>query len=94
MTLADRKRVAEVMLAIVKAEFLHAWALTPKLQRGLRHLAAQAQQMGLQPEDVLTENGRDAFTTIARAIFHTAEPKEALPKSLRAEWATVLRLAA
>jgi len=91
VTLYKRKKVASMLKKIVKAELTDAW-LQRRLYGGLRHLANQAQQMGLQPEDVLTDNGRDAFVVIARAILGTRWVGPATP--LCAEWKTVIELAA
>jgi len=91
MTLMRRKKAASALKRIVKAELPERW-LQRRLYAGLRHLANQAQQMGLQPEDVLTDNGRDAFVAIARAILGDTWPGPAT--SLGAEWQTVIQLAA
>jgi len=91
MTLYKRKKVASMLKKIVKAELPDAW-LRRRLQAALRHLANQAQQMGLLPEDVLSDNGRDAFVVIARAVVGATWPGPALP--LCAEWRTVISLAA
>jgi hypothetical protein len=91
MTLHRRKKVASMLKKIVKSELPNSW-LNRAWQSGLRHLAEKAQQMGLAPEDVLTDNGRDAFIAIARAILGT--PRPIRRDSLCAEWLTVLELAA
>ena len=89
MTLRQRKKVDSTLTKIVKVELPKAVWHRVRLRDGLRRLAAKAQQMGLQPEDILTDVGRDAFTVIARAIACDAA---AFP-SLRAEWQLVLTLA-
>jgi hypothetical protein len=89
--LYKRKKVASMLKKIVKAELPNSW-LNRALQSGLRHLAEQAQRMGLAPEDVLTDNGRDAFVAIARAILGT--PRPIFSNALGAEWRTVVELAA
>src|SRR3989304_1412403 len=91
MTLQRRKKVASMLKRIVKTELPHNAWLNRALHSGLRHLANQAQQMGLQPEDVLTDNGRDAFVVIARAILGTRWPGPAEP--LCAEWQMGIELA-
>lgn len=93
MTLADRKQVAEALLKIVNAEYRRAYGVRALLQRGLRSLVEQAQQMGLQPDDLFTPNGHDAFTAIARAVFAPVRPM-APRDQLNAEWRTVVQLAA
>jgi hypothetical protein len=90
MTLRRQKKVASTLKKIVKVELPNASWHRTRLRDGLRRLAAKAQQMGLLPEDVLTDAGRDAFTVIARAI--ACEITVSL-SSLRAEWQMVLRLA-
>lgn len=93
MTLADRQQVADTLLKIVSVEYERAYGIQALIQRGLLILVEQAHQMGLAPEDVLTSNGRDAFVSIARAIFALPRPKK--PRGvLGAEWQTVLQLAA
>lgn len=92
MTLDKRKKIASVLKKIVKAEGPVDVLLWKRLYCRLRRLAEQAQQMGLQPEDVLTDNGRDAFTAIARAVLVGSWPGPA--NTLGAEWRTVLELAA
>ena len=91
MTLTRRKKAASALKRIIKTELPDAW-LRRRLQGALRILANQAQQMGLLPDDVLTDNGRDAFIVIARAVVGTTGPGPALP--LCAEWRTVISLAA
>ncbi len=93
MTLEDRKHVAEALLKIVQREYVRAHGVPALVRRGVRILAEQAQQMGLAPEDFLADNGRDAFVTIARAIFAPYRPKSP-SDTLNAEWATVLKFAA
>lgn len=88
MTLRSRRKIARAIRKIVKAEQRHPWSRV-ELQQSLRHLAAHAQRMQLQPEDVLTPNGRDAFTTLARAIAR--DP--AVFSVVGAEWQMVLALA-
>lgn len=90
MTLHKRKKAASMLKKIVKGELTDAW-LQRRLEYGLRRLAEKAQQMGLQPEDVLTDNGRDAFVAIARAILGTPQP--VYKNALCAEWRTVVALA-
>jgi hypothetical protein len=90
VTLHKRKKIASMLKKIVKAEQADAW-LHRRLQYGLRRLAEKAQQMGLTPEDILTDNGRDAFIVIARAILGTPQPVYRNP--LGAEWRTVVELA-
>lgn len=93
MTLAARQKVAETLAKIVHAEYVRAHGVASLIRRGIRCLAEQAQQQGLVPEDVLTPNGRDAFVTIARAIFAPYRPQP--PRdTLNAEWQTVIQLAA
>jgi hypothetical protein len=89
VTLRNRRKVATALSKIVKGEFTKAVWSRIGLRHGLRALAAQAQRMGLAPEDVLTVAGRDAFVVIARAI---AQERPSNP-SLCAEWALVVRLA-
>ena len=89
MTLRRRKKVASTLKKIVKVELPNASWHRIRLRDGLRRLAAQAQQMGLQPEDILTDVGHDAFTVIARAI---ANDRTSFPP-LAAEWQLVLTLA-
>lgn len=93
MTLADRKRVAEVIAKIVFTEYVRAHGVPSLVKRGIRCLAEQAQQQGLVPEDALTPNGHDAFVTIARAIFAPYRPQPPRDQ-LNAEWQTVIQLAA
>lgn len=89
MTLRVRKKVATALKKIVRVEFPRATWSRGHFAEGLRRLCGQAQKMGLQPEDVLTGNGRDAFTVIARAI---AADRSA-HTTLCAEWQLVLALA-
>lgn len=93
MTLHKRKKIASTLKKIVKAEGPVDVLLWKRLYSGLRRLAEQAQQMGLQPEDILTDNGRDAFTVIARAVLIGSWPSPGA-SPLCAEWRTVLELAA
>jgi hypothetical protein len=93
MTLSDRQQIAEVLVKIVQREYVRAHGVPALVRRGLRALAEQAQQMGLAPEDLLTDNGRDAFVSIARVVFAPYRPQP--PRdSLNAEWQTVIRFAA
>lgn len=93
MTLTNRKEVAEALCEIVRSEYRAAYGVPSLIRRGIRLVAERAQQMGLQPEDLLTMNGYDAFVTIARAIFAPRRPEP--PRgSLCAEWRTVIQLAA
>lgn len=89
MTLKVRKKAARALKRVVSAEFTSAAWNRVGLRHGLTRLAAQAQQQGLLPEDILTATGRDAFTTIARAI---AQEKPTRP-SLGAVWRLVVQLA-
>lgn len=89
MTLRRRKKVANVLRRLVKAEAPNASWSRVWLASGLRQLAAQADRMKLAPEDVLTPTGRDAFIAIARAIVFN---KTSLP-TVGAEWQLVLALA-
>jgi hypothetical protein len=89
MTLRRRKKVANVLRRLVKAEAPNASWSRVWLTSGLRQLVAQADRMKLTPEDVLTPTGRDAFIAIARAIVFN---KTALP-TVGAEWQLVLALA-
>jgi len=89
MTLRNRKKAARVLKRIVTAEFTNAAWSRVGLRHGLHRLAAQAQQQGLVPEDVLTNNGRDAFMVIARAI---AQERPSRPP-LCAEWRLMVALA-
>ena len=92
MTLRNRKKVAAQLTKIIKVEVQDARWHRMKLADGLRRLAVKAQQMGLQPEDILTSAGRDAFTVIARAIAsNRTEPRQML--TLCSEWQMVLHLA-
>lgn len=53
--------------------------------------------MQLQPEDVLTPTGHDAFVAIADTILwtrHAGEPHMKPYRPLAAEWQTVIQLAA
>ena len=94
MTLSRRKKAASALKKIVQAEWPDA-AIRRRLQAGLRRVAEQAQRMGLLPEDVLTDNGRDAFTAIVRAIVTTSQRDGSLVinQMLGAEWQTVISLA-
>jgi len=89
MTLKDRKKAARALKRVVTAEFNNAAWNRVGLRHGLYRLAAQAQQQGLAPEDILTTTGREAFTTIARAI---AQEKPSHPV-LGAVWRLVVQLA-
>lgn len=91
MTLESRRRIAKTLKEIVHEELTRDWALPHVIRRGVRALAEHAQRMGMLPEDVLTPDGRDAFTMIARAI---GDRKPSAAKRLCAEWQTVIQLAA
>jgi len=93
VTLASRQKVAEALAKIVQAEYVRAHGVPALVRRGIQIMAEQAEQMGLAPEDILTVDGRDAFITIARAIFAPYRPK-APRNQLGAEWQTVIQLAA
>lgn len=89
MTLKVRKKAARALKRIVSTEFTSAAWNRVGLRHGLWRLAAQAQQQGLLPEDILTTTGRDAFTTIARAIVQEAPSRP----TLGAVWRLVVQLA-
>lgn len=96
MTLDRRKRVAELLTKIV-ATLSPTWAPRTILRHRLRVLCSYAQQMRLQPEDVLTPTGHDAFVAIADTISwtrHAGEPHMKPYRPLAAEWQTVIQLAA
>lgn len=82
-----------MLIKIVQREYVRAHGVPALVRRGVHALAEQAEQMGLAPEDVLTPNGHDAFTAIARAVFAPYRPR-APRNNLGAIWQTVVHLAA
>jgi len=89
MTLRRRKKAANALKRLVKAETPNASWSRVWLVSGLRQLVAQADGMKLVPEDILTPTGRDAFIAIARAIVFN---ETSIP-TVGAEWQLVLALA-
>ncbi len=86
MTRRQQKKIAYTLKRVVKTELGDAFKTTTR-RKGMTRLAAQAQQMGLQPDALLTREGRDALAVIARAIF--SQPQRPT-KPLRAEWALII----
>lgn len=89
MTLRSRKKAAQALYLIVCKEFNSVSWSCVQMFNGMRRLAAQAHRQGLTPDDLLTRNGYDAFTVIARAIAHQQERNG----YEGAEWALVVALA-
>ena len=86
MTKRQQKKIAYTLKRVAKTEFGDAFRATTRREDMMR-LAAQAQKMGLQPDVLLTPEGRDAFAAIARAI---ATQPRCPAKPLRAEWALII----
>jgi len=90
MTMKKRKEIASTIRKIVLDELPNSW-LRQRERHAILKLVSQAQQMGLEPETVLSDSGRDALTVIARAIF-TAARVTRPHNTLRAEWALIVKL--
>src|SRR5262249_20783845 len=89
VTRRDRQKIAHALRQITKNELRDGFNTTTRRDRMIR-LATQAQQMGLEPDVLLTVEGRDAFIAIARALRTQRAPKRVTTGTLRAEWTLII----
>jgi hypothetical protein len=86
VTRYQQRKIAGALKRVVKTEMRTGFGTGTRRER-MTQLVAQAQQMGLQPDALLTPEGRDALIVIARAV--STQPVRPI-KPLRAEWAFII----